>query len=330
MGIVELLRRLAQAARSRDARTAQSLLGLATHYGWGQEVTASIGTMPSQEAAFVLGLLTPAAESRVAGGGGDYLQANREQGVINPYPRTAEHLRSATGGFGVWTGGAAYLCDEAYGSLLPVFGSVPLAPGSTPTYSNAGAFGPADLAVGFDSDNDCFDGGNNFNVGAADDLFALWVAFAASVPAALVDSLFSKVTSGAGYQINFDNVSGNFYFQGFDATPTTLFTAIGASPHLLSWHVGGAVIERGTARARLATRSLSTGASSAVAEQSVAASSMSNAVAFRLGERADTAGIAPTTMRFSFFAITTGASVAVGCSANLPTILQNFATYLRA
>jgi hypothetical protein len=329
MGIVELLRRLAQAARSGDERTALSVLGLAQHHGWMREVNAAVRLMPSRDAAFVLELLAPPAEARVAGGGGGYLPTNTEQ-WRDPFPRSAEQMVIATGGFGVWTSGSGYACEENSGPLVPSFGSTSLAPSSSPLYGLSGLTS-RDKAVSFDSDNDCFDGGTSLhNVGATDDLLAIWVGFATSAPVGSVDIFLSKLTTGAGWQIGFDNSSGNFYFQGMDAVPTTLFTALGASPHLLSWHVGGAVVERATGRARLASRSLSTGTSSVVAEQVVAANSMSNAVAFRFGERADSPAVAPTTMKFAGVYVTTGSGVATGCSTNLATILQNFASYLMA
>jgi hypothetical protein len=328
MGIVEMRRRLMLAASTGDRQTARETIKTAMAYGYGGEVQALIAEMSSSHAAFVRGIMEARTARRAYSGG--EVPGNASYDGYPPIPRTAEHMRSATGGFGVWTSGSGYACEEGSGSLVPSFGSTSLTPTSSPLYGLSGLTS-RDKAVSFDSDNDCFDGGTSLhNVGATDDLLAIWVGFATSAPVGSVDIFLSKLTTGAGWQIGFDNSSGNFYFQGMDAVPTTLFTALGASPHLLSWHVGGAVVERATGRARLASRSLSTGTSSVVAEQVVAANSMSNAVAFRFGERADSPAVAPTTMKFAGVYVTTGSGVATGCSTNLATILQNFASYLMA
>lgn len=87
MGLIELLRRIAQAARSRDARTMRTTLALASHYGWGREVMASLARMPAREAAFVGEVSSAMAEdARPARGstGADYAASTALGAVSDP------------------------------------------------------------------------------------------------------------------------------------------------------------------------------------------------------------------------------------------------------
>lgn len=241
------------------------------------------------------------------------------------YPITAAQVASQLG-YGIWTDGAGWLCNEISGNLAAVFGVPSLTPGSSPTYGHAGPRGGPDKAIGFDSVNDRFDGGDVYDIGGADDFIALWIAYNATAPTGSVDTVITKLTgAGAGWQISMDNVSGTFYFQGQDATPTQLFLALGASLQLGEWHVGIATVDRATGKARIGTRGLTSGTSSVTAEQTIAATTMGNATAFRIGDRADAPGGAPDGMKIAAVYVVKGAGVAAGLSANLSTALSNFA-----
>lgn len=249
---------------------------------------------------------------------------------VQGYPTTAAAMQAALG-YGNWTSGAAWLLNEASGNLAPAFG----APTLTATSLTYGAPGPAgatassiDKAIGFDAGTDNADGGDNFDVTGTDDIIVAWVAKFSSTPTA-IKNIITKRSSGAGWQINFDNGSGGYYFQGHDATPTQLFLLNGASIHVGSWHVGIATIDRATGRARLGTRSLA-GVSSVLADTAVAATTMGNAVAFRLGDNALGGGSAATECNLAAVYVVTGSGAAAGLSANLSTALANFANAVAA
>jgi hypothetical protein len=98
-------------------------------------------------------------------------------------------------------------------------------------------------------------------------------------------------------------------------------------------HVGIAVIDRSTGKARIGSVSLRDGTVSVSAEATVAATSTLNTAAFRIGDRADGLGNGPntttTTVLSGVYAVT-GSGVATGLSANLSTALSNFATYMKS
>jgi hypothetical protein len=242
-------------------------------------------------------------------------------GSIAGAPQNASAVQAMLG-YGTWTNGAGWLCQESSGSLAATFGAPSLTAGGTPTYRQAGT--GADYAVGFDAVTEYFDGGNNFNVTGTDDIIVAWVAYFTSAPSAIKNCI-TKIAAGAGWQINFDSGSGGYYFQGFDSTPTQLFLSNGASIHAGEWHVGIATIDRSTGKARIGTRSMA-GASSVLSEENVAATSMSNAVSFRVGDSAAGGGNTATEFYLADLYVVTGSSVATGLSSNISTALASFAS----
>src|ERR1044072_4194383 len=166
------------------------------------------------------------------------------------YPQTAAAIAAAIG-YGTWTGGQGWLLNEASGNLVPVFGATTLTATSL-TYGTPGPRGGIDKAIGYDAAGDNADGGNIFDVVAADDLIVAWIGYEGSAPGASL-ALISKFNStgwtlqyGAGRFINFVAVR---------AGPTTDFTAsiaIGSG----SWYVGIAVIDRSTGKARVGIRAI--------------------------------------------------------------------------
>jgi hypothetical protein len=246
------------------------------------------------------------------------------------YPQTAAQMALALG-YGTWASGSIWLCNESSGDLAPTLGSITLADGSTPTYSNQGARGGSDKAIGFDSANDRFDGGASaHNVTATDDLILLWVARVDAIPSGSVDGIISKLAAGAGYQVNIDT-SGYVYFQGYTTGPSSLFSSFTqvVPSQQKQWHVGIAVLDRSTGKARVGTCAIG-GSPTVSTEMTCAASSMSNSDAFRVGDRADSPGNAPTDTKIAYVAAVTGSGVATGLSANLSTALSNFASYMKS
>jgi hypothetical protein len=241
----------------------------------------------------------------------------------NGYPRSTAALANAIGG--TWTTGSAWLCDESSGNLAPAVGAVTLTAGSTPTYGTAGPRAGIDFAVGFDSVNDRFDGGDVFDVTGTDDLIVAWVAKVAVAPVGSADTLAVKLSSsGAGWQVSLSDSAGTFVFYGADAASTTQFLITGPSFHVGVWHVGIACIDRSTGKARIGTRSLA-GTSSISAETTALTTTMANAIAFRVGDRADAPGTAPTDTKIAYLAVVSGNAVATGLSAGLSAALTTFA-----
>jgi hypothetical protein len=247
---------------------------------------------------------------------------------VNGYPRSAAALASVIGG--TWTAGAGWLCDESATPLVPAFGSPNLTAGGTPTYLNAGPAGGVDYAVGFDAGAEYFDGGDVYDVTGTDDLIVAWVGYVASTPAGF-NALITKMNPaiGAGWQVSIDP-GGGFVLYGQDAALAVLFNFSNASLHVGEWHVGIATIDRATGKARIGTRGLTSGTTSVSSETTVAATSMTNAAAFRVGDRADNAGAAPQSTKISAVYVVSGGGVAAGLSANLSTVLASFASAINS
>ena len=289
----------------------------------GAAISASNGAQSAAQA-----LTIPAANYFHTSAGGVSSLLTTLQSYLNDnvqgYPTTSAAMQAALG-YGTWTSGSAWLLNEASGNLAPAFGATTLTATSL-VYGSAGPAGGIDKAISFDAGTDRADGGDIHDVTGTDDLIVAWVAKIASAPVGTVDTVITKMSTGAGWQVNILNGDGTYYFQGFDATPTQLFlsTVSGVSGHIGEWHVGIATIDRSTGKARIGTRSLA-GVSSVDVEKTVAATTMANAVAFRIGDRADNAGLAPTTTLLAAAYVVTGSGVATGLSANLSTALTNFA-----
>lgn len=236
------------------------------------------------------------------------------------YPQTAAQLQTALG-YGTWTSGSAWLCNESSGDLAPVFGSVTLADASSPTYSNLGPRGGSDKAVGFNSNADSFGGGDVFDVTGTDDLVLLWVGHHTATP---TDTIISKYDGGntLGYAVSC--ASGDLRFQAYNGATTT---ATASSLPVGKWYTGIVVIDRSTGKMRSGHCAI--GASPTVSsETTIAANSSAHAVGFALG--ASTWLNGTTDMRLAYVAAATGSGVATGLSSNLSTALGNFAAYMKS
>lgn len=243
------------------------------------------------------------------------------------YPQTPAQLTAALGGYGTFTGGAGYLCNESSGNLAAVFGTpATLTAASTPTYSNQGARGGGDKAVGFDSAADAFNGGtSDFDIGTGD-MIVVFVGKWTAVPGAtatVVSKAAAAVASGWGvWALSPTNYSlfvvdaggvknsdvGNVYYTG--------------QPH-----VGIGVVDRSTGKLRFGITNLITGASTVGTETTISGT-ITTAANFTLGASAWVSGL--TSFQLSALYVATGSGVATGLSANLSTALSNFATYMKS
>lgn len=242
--------------------------------------------------------------------------------AVSPYPDNATSV-AAMLGYGDFSSGAGWGFNIASGNDTGLFGGVTMTAVSSPTYRTSTGLSGTDYAIGLDSASDAFSAGDTFDVTNLQDFVCAWVAKFSAAPGS-TKTFITKRTTGAGWQI-LANADGTYTFRGFDATPTQLFSCTAASMHVGSWHVGIATIDRATGKARIGTYSLA-GSSSVSTEQTTAATTMANAVAFTVGDDASAAGGGVTTALLAGLYITSGASVATGLSANLSTALTSFAS----
>jgi hypothetical protein len=94
-----------------------------------------------------------------------------------------------------------------------------------------------------------------------------------------------------------------------------------AAFHVNDWHVGIAVIERATGKARIGTRNLATGATYMSTEDAVSGS-VTTTANFTFGS---SAWVPAARYQLAAAYIGTGSGAATGMSANLSTALANFA-----
>jgi hypothetical protein len=245
------------------------------------------------------------------------------------YPATAAQMATALG-YGTWTSGAGYLCNETSGDLASVFGTPAGLTATSLVYSNQGARGGADLAIGFNASGDNADGGDVFDVASTDDIVIAWVGYQSTDPASY-DGLFSKypATGISGwYVVAFP--SGGLWFYGTNSGAATSFDATGTGILPIGeWYVGIAALDRSTGKARVGTKGLRSGTTSVTSEATSAADAYSNATTFRVGSITGVAG-AEQGAKISAFYIATGSGVATGLSSNLSTALSNFASYMKS
>lgn len=244
--------------------------------------------------------------------------------AVGGAPDNATSAATAMGG--TWTAGAGWLCQEASGDLAAAFGGVTLADSGTVTYRTAGPGSGTDYAVGFGATTDYFDGGNNFNVGATDDLIVAWVAKWTALPG-LSRELFSKYAGGAGapYWVVALSSSNTYSFYASDGVDSyDISGASGIAVTADQWHVGMAVLDRTAGVIRIGTCPLggSPTVSSTVAIPALGATT--NAAGFRLGTYPG--ALSATTANVAALYVSTGASVASGLSAGLSASLTSFAS----
>jgi hypothetical protein len=240
-------------------------------------------------------------------------------------PQTAAQVTAALGGYGDFTDGGGYLCNESSGSLAAVFGTPgTLSAVSTPTYGSLGPRGSIDKAIGFDSASDAFSGGNVFNVNAVADLVFAWVGKVTTTPAGS-RVWFGKKSGAPGFTF-WRNSSGNLNFSAADGSIEPVSTC---SQLIGEWHVGIAIIDRTAGTIRVGIQGLRSGTANISSATSIGAlSSLVNAQNFVLGNHDATTP--DTDLQIAAFYANSGVSVATGLSANLSTALSSFAAYMKA
>lgn len=312
----DLLRRLAQAAHSRDARTVKTTLAsLSRHRGWDGDVAAFMKRMPSRDAAFV-GRATKESAPNFTGGtdyAGPVFSGRRDT-----FPRTAEHMKVATGGYGTWSAG--YLCNVGAGSIPSEFGTpASLTPASSPLYELRGPLAGS-WAVGLDSNADAFEFGNVYNVTGTDDFAFAWIGYSAATPNNI---LMGKYDGGGpnGYYLTFDGL-GNIYWRVVAAGVTT--DAIVALP-IAAYYLGICVIDRSTGKQRIAVRTLA-GATTVSTETAITAATTTNAQPLTIGASPWLTGT--TDARFAAIWLAHGSGACTGMSANLSSIASSLVSWI--
>jgi hypothetical protein len=243
------------------------------------------------------------------------------------YPKTPAQLAAAVGG-GVYAAGAGWLCDEAAGSLAPIYGTGTLAPSSSPTYSNLGPRGGADKAVGFDSGGDIFTTIAAHNADATSDLIIAMVAKVTNPGAAGQVRLVLKASSLSpvfGYYLH-THTDGSMRAQIGDGVNAVTVSA--ATIPSDTWCVVLMVLERATNSLRVGYCPLFGGAAPTV-------SSIGNAGA--VGTLTTAAGLevggglgAGQQWQCAAWYLATGVGAATGLSANLPAALASFAASMKS
>lgn len=239
-------------------------------------------------------------------------------------PQTAAQVAIATGGLGTWTAG--YLCNESSGSLAAVFGTpASLTAVSTPTYSNLGARGGTDKAVGFDSALDSFSGADSFDFGASDDFCIAWIGKWSAI--GTNRDLFSKQAAALdGWRISMETTAMRFLIaDGADAAVSDP----AGMPTPNTWYVAIAAVDRAAATLRFGYQLLPSGTQVLGSSNSIAAvGAVSNAANFLMGSNAVT-----YTNGSDHFVSALYVGTGVGCAAGLPAgmsaALLSFATYLQ-
>jgi hypothetical protein len=247
-----------------------------------------------------------------------------------PYPSTAAVMATVLGS-GTFSGGAGWMFNIASGNDTGAFGGVTMTASGTPTYGNGGArysTHPTDLAIKFDAGSESFSAGDNYDVTATDDLVVAWVAYFDAAPAA-TRAFISKYTT-TGWFIQAKN-NGYYQFGADRVGPANDFLFNGADVPMPigAWHVGIAVVDRSTGKARFGVRTLA-GTTSVSSEAVATASSYANAANLTIGRRADTGTDACTEAYYSAVYVAAGSGIATGLSANLSTALTNFANAINA
>lgn len=243
------------------------------------------------------------------------------------YPTTAAQMATALG-YGTWTSGAGYLCNEGTGDLASMFGTpATLTAVASPTYGSQGPRGGNDWAVGFDSATDAFSAGDNFDVGASDDMLIVWVAqFSTQTPP--VSDFLTKYPSATPYW--YLSMPASNYRLAVDSGSGVLSSATAALPTAGAWHVGIAYIDRAAGFMGCGWRTIG-GTSQTSTPTSVAAlGSLANAASMFMGDEGLGFNAAPQTMKVAALYMVTGSGVAAGLNANLSTALSNFATYMKS
>lgn len=244
------------------------------------------------------------------------------------YPQTATQMAAALG-YGTWTSGAGYLCNESSGSLAAAFGLPATATAlATPTYSHQGARGGSDKAISFDSVTDGFSLGDNYDLNdPPGDLVAVWVGCHTSTP---TGNLLTKYSAPALHWTLTAN--GGVYTIIANSGGGNIQTSTASGPPVGRWFVGIAVVDRGAGTMRVGWRAIDGSASDVSTAVSVASlGSCASSANLYIGDNGAGAFGSPQGLRIAALYIDAGAGgVATGLSANLSTALSNFASSLKS
>jgi hypothetical protein len=281
----------------------------------GAAFSASNGAQSAAQA-----LTIPAGDYFLSSSGGLSSLLTTMQTQLNEnvqgYPLTASAMQAAVG-YGTWAAG--YRCNETSGNLASAFGApATLTASSTPTYGASGPRGGVDLAIGFDSIADAFDGGNVFDPGANDLVIACVFKFGVT-PGGTVN-ICGKVAGGlaSGWALYADtnNIGLAFNDGAIKVSVVSIASFIG------EWCVLLGCIERGSTNlARFAIRGLTSGTTATATSTSVGGN-VTNALAFRLGNT-PWADAAAGNMAAVWAG--SGSGAATGLAANITTAVANLA-----
>lgn len=318
----ELLRRMALAARDRDKRMLGRVLNeLGRHGGRSKAIVEFIDRMPARDARFISSFQNAQANRGTPSPAADYgIVGNRADGIsqVDKFPRTPADLTTALG-FGTWTTGALWTGDTPSGALNRVYGTPDFTASGSPLYSQAGPQG-WDRSVGFGSTTTTWAAGNNFNVATASDLFVVMVlkriGSTSGQPAVLL-----KYSATAYWGITYSATNIGLVCTGGGAT-------LAQDLPLNAYGVLGGVIDRGTAKSRIAWRATDGSSSATGAETAAPVADFTNVNNLQLGRNSDSTDIAHVNLLVSHIYLVTGSGVASGASASLATALANFTNYL--
>lgn len=239
------------------------------------------------------------------------------------YPQTAADL-AADLGYGTWTGGVGYLCNEASGNLASAFGSpATLSKTGTWTYSVQGPRGGSDKAITPAAGNNYFDGGDVFDVGASDDLIVAWVGRWNGAPTASATCVSKLAASAAAGWALYSSGTGMTAFAQQSGGGAAASSS--ASHYANEWHAGIMVIDRAASAIRIGLQGLTSATQSlGLATSLSGVGSLTTAATFRVGASAWTSAAQPN-FDLDVCYVVSGSAVATGLSANLSTALANFA-----
>ncbi len=241
------------------------------------------------------------------------------------YPLSEEAIEAAVG-FGDWTGGSGWLFNNSSSDVPAQFGSFDLAAFGTPVYSQPGPR-PGDLAIKFDAGgSDSFSAGDNFDVGASDDLILAGVAkFEADLANGDVAYTAIKRDGTTGYHVVFtrsslSNARAEFFVgDGVDEGYATVQFPDGVMP-VGEWFAWMAVVDRTHNVTGCAVRTLA-GVTTISSLTSISAvGSLSNTAGFEVSN----SGVGKSWFCDALYAVT-GSGKATGLAANLETAIKNFA-----
>ncbi len=247
---------------------------------------------------------------------------------IGGYPLTAAAMESATRAGTKWVAG--YRANVANGNIAPLFGSLGNAIAtSTPTYGNVGpraAMDGVDAAVGFNSNADAFQLGDNLDIATTEDFAFAWVGYHDAYPLNVIMNKYDGSAPANGYYLTGDGVN-TFYWRTQLLGALDLDVFISALP-IKRHYIGMCVIDRSTGKGRLATCD-ALGAVQISAEGNIVGA-IANVQPLCIGASPWLVGSTNTQMAAWWFAHGVGACT--GLSANLEEAVRNlgstvFGTY---